>query len=84
MEGRKKGFTYTVSKEQLDEYRAWSIERRLKWLFLGNKLRKSLPQKTIEIQESFRQAKIEPAGENWHLELLEQMAGRFIKRNQGV
>ena len=58
MEERKKGFTYAVSKKQLDEYRTWSMERRLKWLYLGNKLRKSLPQKTIEIQESFRQAKI--------------------------
>jgi len=55
---RKKGFTYALRKDQIDEYRSWPMERRLKWLYLGNKLRKSLPQKTIEIQESFRQAKI--------------------------
>jgi len=55
---KRKGFTYYVSREQIDEYRSWSIERRLKWLYLGNKLRKSLPRKIIEIQEAFRQGKI--------------------------
>jgi hypothetical protein len=53
-----KGFSYDVSKEQIDEYRSWPIERRLRWLFLGNRLRKLLPKKTIEIQEAFRQGKI--------------------------
>ncbi|MBM3254050.1 MAG: hypothetical protein FJZ16_07350 [Candidatus Omnitrophica bacterium] len=52
------GFTYTVSKEQLDDYRKWPIERRLKWLFYGNKMRRFLPKKTIEIQELFRNGKI--------------------------
>ncbi len=58
MEKEKKGFTYYVSQEQIDEYRRWPMERRLRWLYLGNKLRKSLPRKTIEIQEAFRQGKI--------------------------
>jgi len=58
MEEKRKGFTYFVSREQIDEYRSWSMERRLEWLFLGNKLRKSLPRKIIEIQEAFRQGKI--------------------------
>ena len=53
-----KGFSYHVSDEQMREYRSWPIERRLQWLFLGNKLRKLLPKKTIEIQEAFRQGKI--------------------------
>jgi hypothetical protein len=44
--------------EQSDEYRKWSPDRRLKWLFQANKMRKLLPKKTIEIQEAFRQAKI--------------------------
>jgi len=52
------GFTYTVSREQIDEYRAWPLDRRLKWLFHANKMRKLLPKKTIEIQEAFRQGKI--------------------------
>lgn len=58
MEKRRKGFTYTVSSEQLDEYRQWTIERRLKWLFYANKMRRFLPRKTIEIQEIFRSGKI--------------------------
>ncbi len=58
MESQKKGFVYTVSREQLDEYRRWPIERRLKWLYFANKMRKSLPRRTIEIQELFRAGKI--------------------------
>jgi hypothetical protein len=57
-EVQNKGFTYTVSKEQIDEYTTWSVDRRLKWLFQANKLRRFLPKKTIEIQEAFRQGKI--------------------------
>lgn len=52
------GVTYTVSKEQLDDYRKWPIERRLKWLYFANKIRRFLPKKTIEIQEMFRSGKI--------------------------
>jgi hypothetical protein len=55
---QKKGFTYTVSHEQMDEYANWPLDRRLKWLFQANKMRRLLPQRTIEIQEAFRQAKI--------------------------
>jgi hypothetical protein len=58
MTEQKKGYTYTVSQEQIDEYRKWPLDRRLKWLFQANKMRKFLPKKTIEIQEAFRQAKI--------------------------
>ena len=54
----KKGFSYYLTREQIEEYRSWPVERRLKWLFIANKLRKYLPRKTIEIQEAFRQGKI--------------------------
>lgn len=54
----KKGFSYILTKEQIDEYRSWPVERRLKWLFFANKLRRYLPKKTIEIQEEFRRGKI--------------------------
>jgi len=53
-----KGFSYTVSRKQILEYRTWPMERRLKWLLLGNNLRKDMPAKTIALQEKFRQAKI--------------------------
>jgi hypothetical protein len=55
---KKKGFCYTVSQEQLEEYRKWPVERRLKWLYYANKMRRELPKKTIEIQELFRGGKI--------------------------
>ncbi len=58
MTEQRKGFTYTVSREQIDEYRTWPLDRRLKWLSQANKMRKLLPKKTIEIQEAFRQGKI--------------------------
>jgi hypothetical protein len=48
------GFSYTVPWEQVEEYRSWPYERRLQWLMMGNLLRKSLPRKTIEIQDAFR------------------------------
>jgi len=54
----KKGFSYILTKEQIDEYCSWPIERRLKWLFVANKMRRYLPKKTIEIQEAFREGKI--------------------------
>jgi hypothetical protein len=55
---QKKGFSYSVSWSQIAEYRSWPIKRRLKWLFLANKMRRSLPKETIKIQEAFRQGKI--------------------------
>ncbi len=30
---------YYIPKEAIDEYRSWPIERRLKWLYMGNLLR---------------------------------------------
>jgi len=54
----KKGYSYILTKEQIDEYRSWPIERRLKWLFVANKMRRYLPKKTIEIQEAFREGRI--------------------------
>lgn len=44
--------------EQIEEYSRWPIERRLKWLYLVNKMRRGLPEKTLKIQELFRQGKI--------------------------
>jgi hypothetical protein len=58
MDATKKGFSYTLEKRQIDDYRNWPVEQRLQWLFLGNKLRKSLPPETIKLQDAFRQGKI--------------------------
>jgi hypothetical protein len=51
---KPKGFRYFVDPAQIEEYRKWPISRRLDSLLEGNKLRRSLPAKTIAIQESFR------------------------------
>jgi hypothetical protein len=53
---RRKGFRYKLDWERIEEYRKLPIARRLKWLYYGNLLRKSLPANTIEIQERFRKA----------------------------
>lgn len=58
MKAKRKGFTYFVSREQIEEYRRWPLERRIQWLFMANKMRRSLPPKTIELQGAFREGKI--------------------------
>ncbi|MBW1708120.1 MAG: hypothetical protein JRJ86_23695 [Deltaproteobacteria bacterium] len=58
MPGKKRGFSYYVDPDQVERYRRWPIKRRLKWLFYGNKLRKSLPPHTISVQEAFRKGEI--------------------------
>jgi hypothetical protein len=58
MSDKAKGYSYLVGREQIEEYKAWPVMRRLAWLLEGNKLRKNLPERTIAIQEAFRQGKI--------------------------
>jgi hypothetical protein len=58
MNREKRGFSYTVSRERIEQYRRWPLERRLQWLFLANKMRRSLPRKTIDIQEGFREGRM--------------------------
>jgi hypothetical protein len=58
MSGKGKGFYYKVNRDQIKRYRKLSLEQRLKWLIYGNKLRKSLPEKIISIQNAFREGKI--------------------------
>jgi len=53
-----KGFSYYVEKDQIERYRYWPAQRKLKWLFYGNKLRKSLPAHIIARQQAFRKGKI--------------------------
>ncbi len=58
MNDKPKGFKYHVDPAQIENYRKWSLSRRLSWLLEGNRLRRSLPAKTIALQEAFRQGKI--------------------------
>jgi len=54
----KKGFSYYLTREQIEEYKRWPVERRLRWLYYGNKLRRMLPKRIVELQEAFRQGRI--------------------------
>ena len=54
----KRGFDYYLKEEILEKYRKMSVEFRLKWLFMGNKLRKYCPKETIKFQEKFRKGEI--------------------------
>ncbi len=60
MEGRRGGFRYYLSPHQLEEYGKWSLERRLAWLLAANRMRRSLPQEVLEIQNAFRRGEIGP------------------------
>jgi hypothetical protein len=53
-----KGFDYHVSQEQIEEYSTWPYSRRLEWLLAGNRLRKALPRRIVEIQDLFRRGEI--------------------------
>ena len=53
-----KGFSYSLNMDQIREYMRWSPERRLRWLYQGNKLRKKLPPEIVKTQEEFRQGKL--------------------------
>ena len=58
MQEKRRGFSYSVDPDQIERYRIWPLEKRLRWLFHGNKLRRSLPPKIVAIQEAFRKGKI--------------------------
>ncbi len=53
----KKGFDYYLSQEVIDDYRKTPLDLRLQWLYMGNQLRMGYDQKTIEIQDRFREGK---------------------------
>jgi len=58
MRNPNRGFAYTVDPKQIDEYRKWPMERRLRWLLMGNRMRKLLPQETKALQDEFRDGHI--------------------------
>lgn len=52
-----KGFDYCLSDETIKQYREKPIELRLKWLYMGNLLRKVYSKDVIKIQDKFREGK---------------------------
>ncbi len=55
---KEKGFSYYLNKKMIKEYLKWDNEKKLKWLYFGNLLRKNLPKKIKKIQEKFRKGEI--------------------------
>lgn len=53
----KKGFAYGLDEEILKDYQKKPIELRLKWLYMGNLLRKGYSKDVIRIQDKFRQGR---------------------------
>ena len=48
------GFDYYLSMEIIREYQKKPLELRLKWLYMGNLLRKGYPKEIINRQEKLR------------------------------
>lgn len=53
-----KGFDYSLSEESIKSYQKKPLELRLKWLYMGNLLRKAYDKKIIEIQDKFREGRM--------------------------
>ncbi len=54
---KAQGFDYYLSKEAIDCYMEKPPELRLKWLYMGNILRKGYSKGIIKIQDKFREGK---------------------------
>jgi hypothetical protein len=48
------GFAYHLDDETLRRYRARPPELRLRWLYMGNVLRKAYPPETLKLHERLR------------------------------
>ncbi|MFW6172150.1 MAG: hypothetical protein ACOC5T_00185 [Elusimicrobiota bacterium] len=55
---RKKGFDYYLEEEILEGYKKKSVEKKLQWLYAGNKLRINCPDEVKERQEKYRRGEI--------------------------
>ena len=54
---KTQGFDYYLTKEAIERYREKPPALRLKWLYMGNLLRKGYSKDVIEIQDKFREGK---------------------------
>lgn len=58
MMAKNKGFDYYLSIKAIREYQKIPIEKRLRWLYQLNLLRKAYPKGIIKLQDKFREGKI--------------------------
>lgn len=49
------GFDYYLDKERIKNYQEKSPELRLKWLYMGNLLRRRYPEDITNLQDKFRE-----------------------------
>jgi hypothetical protein len=56
--GKSYGFDYYLSEETIKEYQKKPPELRLKWLYMGNLLRKKYTKDIIKLHNKFREGKI--------------------------
>jgi hypothetical protein len=54
----KKGFSYSLDEEILKDYQKKPVKLRLKWLYMGNLLRKGYGKNVIARQDKFREGKM--------------------------
>lgn len=54
----KKGFSYNLDEEILEDYREKPLKLRLKWLYMGNLLRKGYSKRVSKLQDKFREGKM--------------------------
>ncbi len=52
-----RGFDYFLSDETIDKYRQKPPELRLRWLYMGNLLRKACGKRIVKLQDEFREGK---------------------------
>lgn len=52
---RERGFDYELSEEVLRDYQKKPLELRLQWLYMGNLLRRHLPERTRRLHDLFRE-----------------------------
>jgi hypothetical protein len=48
------GFYHEPEWEQVKEYAAWPVERKMAWLYMGLKMRKLLPEEVRKLQDQIR------------------------------
>lgn len=54
----KEGFSYSLDEEILKDYQKKPVKLRLKWLYMGNLLRKGYSKRISKLQDKFREGKI--------------------------
>lgn len=56
---KRKGFYYSVEKEILKDCATWPVELKLKWLYMGNLLRKTIQKILSKFKTNFVKEKYE-------------------------